>query len=226
MSPGSSTPSRKLRAGGGAEGWWVPGPPPFVGRQPGDGNSKRSGVRAFFFFSPSKQPSCVFWGPVNHSSSSGKRGEEYMTQPSKNAGRLGACAEEARNLPQAGGCLPAVPPSPSQLAGPGTGTAARGTLRAEPGIPCCREPGTQQRGEPRLSATAVKPHFSSRSGCFQDFKIFHVCSAEGMEKNPEKRGWSAFGEQCWAGRQDPSHWAHRFSQFTSVPAEAGPNRSH
>lgn len=40
----SFAPSRKLGAGGDAEGWWVPGPPPFVGRRLGNGKSKRTGV--------------------------------------------------------------------------------------------------------------------------------------------------------------------------------------
>lgn len=103
--PGSFAPSRELRAGWDAKGWLGQGPPPFVGRCLGmEIASGGGGDVGFLFFLP-KQPSCVFWRPVNHSSSSGKRGEEYMIQPSKNAGHLGMHMEEARNQPQAGGCL-------------------------------------------------------------------------------------------------------------------------
>ena len=73
-----------------------------------------------------------------------------MIQPSKNAGRLGARTEEARNQPQAGGCLPAIPPSPSQLAGLGAGTAAWHPP-AEPGTPRCCELGSPaERGAEAL----------------------------------------------------------------------------
>lgn len=86
---------------------------------------------AFCFFSSlPKQPSCVFWSPVNHSSSSGRRGEEYMTQARKNAGRSGALAEEARNKPWAGA-------APSKLSpgsrGAGTAGTWAGTVRGQHG---------------------------------------------------------------------------------------------
>lgn len=169
------------------------------------------GFRLFFSFLP-KQPSCVFWRPVNHSSSSGKRGEEYMIQPSKNAGRLGARVEEARNQPRAGSSSRpsrrARPSVPGQQPAP----QPRAVQPGRAGHAAARW-GARQRGEPRLSATVVKLHFSSRSGCFQDFKTFHICSAEGKKKTErtEKRGWSALGKQRWAGRQDLSHWDHRSS---------------
>lgn len=149
---------------------------------------------AFCFFSSlPKQPSCVFWSPVNHSSSSGRRGEEYMTQARKNAGRSGALAEEARNKPWAGA-------APSKLSpgsrGAGTAGTWAGTARGQLGDgsgtghggSSTQRPSPAQRG-------AVSPLASSRSGCFQDLKNIHVRSAEGKraEKTGALRGWQEPG---------------------------------
>lgn len=95
------------------------------------------GFRLFFSFLP-KQPSCVFWRPVNHSSSSGKRGEEYMIQPSKNAGRLGARVEEARNQPRAG-------------------SSSRPSCRARPSVP-----GQQLAPQPRVVRPGRAGHAAAR----------------------------------------------------------------
>jgi len=63
-SPRSFAPARKLRAGRDAEGWRVPGPPPFMGRRLGDGNHERSGVWAFFFFFSFLSSQAVFSGAL------------------------------------------------------------------------------------------------------------------------------------------------------------------
>lgn len=97
-----------------------------------------------------------------------------MIQPSKNVGRLGACAEEARNQPQAGGCHPAVPLSLSQLAGPGAGT----TVRHPPSraghamLPRAGEPsGEGSRGSrpPPLNRTFPAGQVASKISKFSTF---------------------------------------------------------
>lgn len=88
-----------------------------------------------------------------------------MIQPSKNAGRLGARVEEARNQPRAGSSsrpsCRARPSVPGQQLAPQPRVVRPGRA----GHAAARW-GAQQRGEPRLSATTV-----SYTALFQQVRL-------------------------------------------------------
>lgn len=185
------------------------GASPFVGRRAMEIASGVVLCWLFFLFSSlPKQPSCVFWSPVNHSSSSGKRGEEYMIQARKNAGRLGELAEEARNEPRAG-AAPSCPGGPSPCrAVPGEqrgwdsrhlGRDSVGTARGRATEAAARRDPARRSGEPSahsLPAGQVASKISKTSRFAQP-------------KGSEQRKRSVMG---LAGTGGP-----RGSQSTSVP---------
>lgn len=148
------------------------------------------------FFLP-KQPSCVFWRPVNHSSSSGKRGEEYMIQPSKNVGHLGAHAKEARNQPQAEAAT-GHPADPVQACWAGRWYHSLAHLQ-DSGI---GEPGREaSRGSwpwPWICAFPAGQVASKTS------KFSTLAQLKG-KKNPREAG-ALLESRAGAGRQGPVNW--------------------
>lgn len=164
-----------------------------------------------FFSSLPKQPSYVFWSPVNHSSSSGKRGEEYMTQARKNAGRSGALAEEARNEPWAGA-------APSKLSpgsrGAGTAGTWAGTARGQRGDSSGTAWGRLRDGPRRQRHAETQPGTagSRQPAGFQQVRLLprsqkhprSLSRRETSRENGSVMGLAGTGER-------------RGSQITSVP---------
>lgn len=152
-----------------------------------------------FFFLP-KQPSCVFWRPVNHSSSSRKRGEEYMIQPSKNAGRLGVWRKPGISpgwrLP------PGHPAKPVPACWARSGTTAQ-HRQAELGTPCCHVLGSPaERGVEALCHCHYTALFQ-QVGLLPRFQgqVDSKISTFAQLKRRNSRGF--LKSVSGAGRQDP-----------------------
>lgn len=192
------------RAGGDAEGWRVLGPPPFMSRQLGNRNSKRRGILVVFFF-PSKAAKLCFLETCKSLLVFRKERRGIHDPTQQKRGTLGS-VEEARDQPR----LEAAS-RPSHQACP---SLLGQELALQPSIlmlswahHAATSWGAQQRGESRLLATAITLSFSSRSGCFQDFKVFHICSA-----GKKKKLWRVSEEHSWDW-QAGSHKNCRSSVF-------------
>lgn len=175
-----------------------------MSRQLGNRNSKRRGILVVFFF-PSKAAKLCFLETCKSLLVFRKERRGIHDPTQQKRGTLGS-VEEARDQPR----LEAAS-RPSHQACP---SLLGQELALQPSIlmlswahHAATSWGAQQRGESRLLATAITLSFSSRSGCFQDFKVFHICSA-----GKKKKLWRVSEEHSWDW-QAGSHKNCRSSVF-------------